>query len=77
MAFMDLKITVSEKYKFHLILLSFSFYCLLVFAILIDEKLHCKLLAFEEGSIEHFSWGRIWLHGFDSVFSQVLIEFFV
>ena len=51
MAFMTLKIIVFEKYKFYLILPFFSF--VLLIPVLIKERSHTALLAFEEGSIEH------------------------
>ena len=72
MAFMTLKTNVFEK--FHLILLFFLFLVYLL-QICIQERSHSKLLASKNGLNGQLLSCKIWLHGFDSVFLQVFIEF--
>ena len=74
MAFMSLKVLVFEKSKVPLIFALFLFSVLLL-PIPINERSQTTFMAFVEGSIEHILRGKIWLYGFDSVFSQVLIDY--
>ena len=72
--FHDIEINCFRKKQVLLILLSFFSFlssCHLFF----NERLHSLLLAFAEGSLNHIYGEKIWLYGFDSVFSQVLTEF--
>ena len=69
MAFVTLKLKVFKKQKYHLIL-PFSVHLL---PFLNNERWYSTLLAFENGAIEHILRGKIWLYGFDSVFSQNII----
>ena len=69
---MILKMIVLKK-NYLILLFILSFVVLL--PILIHESLHTTLLAFNEGSAEQILREKICLYGFDSFFSQVLIEF--
>ena len=60
----------SKKYS---IILLFFFFVLLL-PILIKERSQTILMAFEEGFIELILSGKIWLHGFESVFSCVFSQ---
>ena len=64
-----------QKLKKLFFILPFSLFYVYLIPILINERPHTTLLAFEEGSIEYILRGKILLYGFDSIFSQVSIEF--
>ena len=65
---------VSKKNHNNYVLLPFFFFVYLSPS-LINERAHTT--SFEEGAIEHIFRAKIWLHVFDSVFWQLLIEVFV
>ena len=71
MDFMTLKIIAHFLILLILLIFLFFFYFL---PILIEESWHSKIFVFKKNSIEQLLKGKICLYGFDSVFSQVLIE---
>ena len=75
MVFMTLNTIVFEKCKIIHNFALFSLFLSHLIPIFINERLHTTILASEEGSNEHELREKIWLYGFDSVFSQVLVEF--
>ena len=75
MAFITLKKFLFETIKkSHLILPFFLFFVFLL-PILIIERSHTTLIAFQEGSIKKILRGYMCLYGFDTVFSHDLIDF--
>ena len=68
-------IIVFEKKQKLLINLAHILFLVYLLPILINEKAYTTVLAFKDGSFEHILRGQKWPFGFDSIFSQVLIEF--
>ena len=75
MAFMSLEIFFFDK-KLVLLCILFSIFVYLLPS-LINERSNNTLLAVAESAIEHFLMVRVWLYGFESVFRQVLFNYFV
>ena len=72
MAFTSLKILFfSKKNKYYLIL---PFFVCLLRSFINERSLNIKSV-FRKGANEHILRAKIWLYGFESVFWQVLIDF--